>query len=117
MRTWGRVFAEDGSWTWVQINTTPTGANGDVYAVTLVQCLKLNLGESPFYSNLGIPQQPTMISQVYPDYYMNYIQQYFAPNFASLTLSRQTPQPGQPPTYAMNAVYFDGSAPTNPLPT
>jgi hypothetical protein len=51
MRVYGRVTDELGQKTWVQIQTDSDGNNEHVYVTALVQVLKLNLGESPFYAN------------------------------------------------------------------
>ena len=56
MRTYGRVYAEDGSYTWVEVSTDANGFDDMVMLTTLAQVLKLNLGESPFYANFGIPE-------------------------------------------------------------
>lgn len=63
--------------------------NGDTYVwlTTLIQCLKLVLGESPFYANYGIPAQQAVIQQVFPDYYVAQTQSQFTPYFASLIIS------------------------------
>ena len=93
MRTWGRVGT-----TWVEVTTDANGFNDAVMLTTLIQTLKLNLGESPFYANYGIPAQQTILQQVAPDYYVNYIQSLFAPYFASLSISKTN---SNPPTYAI----------------
>jgi len=107
LRTYGRVYAEDGSYTWVQVSTDANGFNDDVYLTTLVQCLKLNLGESPFYGNYGIPAQPSVVTQVFPDYYAAQTQTQFAPYFASLAITRV--QGSFPPVYQVNVVCHSGS--------
>jgi len=107
MRTWGRITNEDGSKTWVQVSTDANGYNDSVYLTTLAQALKLNLGESPFYANLGIPQMQTIMTQVFPDFYMMNIQTQFAPYFASLTITR-VPN-FSPPKYNVVAVCHSGA--------
>jgi hypothetical protein len=107
MRTWARVNNEDGSKTWTEITTDSNGFNDSVWLSTLAQALKLNLGESPMYANLGIPQYQTVVTQVFPDFYVNQIQQYFSPYFASLTITRR--QGVSPPIYDVNAVCHTGA--------
>lgn len=107
MRTWGRVYSEDGSYVWQEVSTDANGFNDDVYLTTLVQALKLNLGESPFYANVGIPQYQTIVTQVFPDFYVSQIQTQFAPNFASLTITRVLGS--FPPVYNVNAVCHSGA--------
>ncbi|MBR8147079.1 hypothetical protein [Burkholderia vietnamiensis] len=107
MRTWGRIHNQDGSYRWVAVTTDANGYNDNVYLTTLCQVLKLNLGESPFYANYGIPAQQTVVTQVFPDYYAMVTQQQFAPYFASLAIVRE---PGSfPPVYNIQAVAHSGA--------
>ncbi|MDR6421266.1 hypothetical protein J2801_003554 [Paraburkholderia phenoliruptrix] len=107
MRTYGRIQNEDGSKTWVVVETDANGYSDNVYLTTLVQCLKLNLGESPIYANYGIPQYQTIITQVMPDYYVMQTQTQFSQYFASLTISRV--QGSFPPVYQVNATCHNGA--------
>lgn len=107
MRTWGRVANEDGTKTWVEVATDANGFDDNCWLTTLAQALKLNLGESPFNANLGIPQYQTIVTQVLPDFYVNQIQQQFAPYFASLTITRVAN--AFPPAYQVNAVCHSGA--------
>ena len=107
MRTWGRQYSENGTYQWVEVLPDANGYEDNIWLTTLVQALKLNLGESPFYANLGIPQQQTIVTQVYPDFYVSQIQQYFAPRFASLTIFRVPAS--FPPVYQVNAVCHSGA--------
>lgn len=88
MRTYGRTYNPDGSYQWIVIETDSNGFNDGVYVTTLAQVLKLNLNESPFYSNYGVPQYQTIMTQVFPDYYVTMTQTQFAQYFASLTVTR-----------------------------
>ena len=105
MRTYGRIVNPDGSKTWVEVQTDSQGYNDYVWITTLIQCLKLNLGESPFYSNYGIPAHPTIVQQVFPDYYVSATQQQFSPYFANLAISRI---PISTPTYRVNITTQQG---------
>ena len=91
----------------MEVSTDANGYSENVYLTTLAQVFKLNLGESPFYSNYGIPQYQTIQTQVMPDYYAMMTQTQFAPYFASLTISRV--QSSSAPVYNVNAVTFSGS--------
>lgn len=82
---------------------------------TLAQVLKLNLGESPFYANYGIPQVQTILTQVFPDYYVMQTQSQFASFFASLTISRLPAT--LPPEYNVQAVTNYGSVLGANIPT
>jgi hypothetical protein len=107
MRAWGRITHEDGTKTWVQVSTDANGYNDNVYLTALCQALKLNLGESPFYANVGIPQYQTIATQVFPDFYVQAIQQQYAQYFASLAIVRV---PGSfPPQYNVSVVCHSGA--------
>ncbi len=115
MRTYGRLTNPDGSKTWVEVSTDANGFNDLVYLTTLAQVLKLNLGESPFFANYGIPAHQTVVTQVFPDYYVMQTQAQFAPYFASLSIIRV---PGSfPPAYNATAVTHSGSILTAEIPT
>lgn len=89
MRTYGRVAGR-----WVVVETNAEGFDDYVWVTTLCQTLLLNLGESPFYGNYGIPAKPSVVQQVFPDYYVAVTQQQFASHFASLLVSKQQfPEP------------------------
>lgn len=107
MRTYGRVYDEFGGYKWVEVDTLPNGNNDRVWLTTLIQCLKLNLGESPFFANYGIPAHPAIIQQIFPDFYVSRTQQQFAPYFASLIITK-VPNTEEP-TYNVNAVLNDGT--------
>lgn len=88
MRLYGRIYNQDGSYIWVEVSTQSDGSDGYVYTTNLVQCLKLVLGESPFYANYGIPAQVSVIQQIFPDYYVTQTQQQFSQFFTSLIISK-----------------------------
>ena len=108
MRTYGRVTNADGSKTWVEVDTDADGFNDNVYLTTLVQTLKLNLGESPIFANYGIPAQQSVVTQVFPDFYAAMTQQQFAPYFASLSIQRV--QGSTPPVYNVTATCHSGAS-------
>jgi hypothetical protein len=101
MRTYGR----DSDGTWVKIATAADGSNDLVYLTTLIQVFLLNLNESPFYGNYGIPAHPSVVTQVFPDFYMIYTQQKFAQYFASLIVSKES---NPEPTYLVNVTTHQG---------
>jgi hypothetical protein len=91
MRTYGRTRdVLTGKKKWWIITTDANGYNDSVWLTTLAQVCKLNLGESPFFANYGIPAHPSVVLQIFPDFYMVRTQQQFAPFFASLII---TPTP------------------------
>jgi hypothetical protein len=112
MRSYGRTYDASGKPTWVIVETDANGADDYVWLLTLIQVLKLNLNESPFYAQYGIPARESVMQQVLPDFYTYFTQQQFAPRFASLTITKdalQTP-PGQAPTptYRVNVTFNSG---------
>ena len=111
MRTYGRIKDSDGNYTqWVEVSQEATGNFESGYATTLIQVLKLSLGESPFYANYGIPAQRSVIQQVFPDYYVTITQQQFAKYFASLTISKVQ---STDPVYNVDIVTTYGTKITN----
>lgn len=108
MRTYGRTTDEFGNKTWQVVTTDPaTGLDDLVWVTTLIQCLKLAPGESPFYGNYGVPAQTSVITQILPDYYVALTQRQFASRFASLIVSRVNGAPE--PTYTVNVITHVGT--------
>ena len=89
----------------MEVVTDPNGQNDQIYLTTMIQVLKLNLGESPFYANYGIPAQQDVVQQIFPDYYVSLVQQQFAQYFASLQIMRTSTTP---PTYLVNLITHNG---------
>ncbi len=106
MRTYGRIYAPDGSYTWQEVQTDNAGHEDYIWITTLIQCLKLSIGESPFYANYGIPAQRSLIQQVFPDFYVHQTQRQFAPRFASLLVSKIT---SPTPIYNVNVITNQGT--------
>jgi hypothetical protein len=79
-----------------------------VMLTTLAQCLKLNLGESPFWADWGIPAYASIVTQVNPDLHMALMQQRFAPYFMTLMLQKMSDvvdDAGRPaPYYAITII-------------
>lgn len=109
MRTYGRLTDSNGNVTWQVIETDANGFNDNVYLTALCQTLKLNIGESPFYANSGIPQYQTIMTQTYPDFYVMRTQQQYSAAFASLTVNRVAQQNTPDPLYNIVAVTQTGS--------
>jgi hypothetical protein len=117
LRTYARVLQPDGvTLVWVEVTTDSNGFNDWVFITALIQEIKLNLGESPFWGNRGIPAFPSVVQQIAPDYYMTLIQQRYAPFFLNLTIARALPNPSDPfdaverpvPTYQINITTHSG---------
>ena len=114
MRVYGRVPVDPanpgGDRRWVVVETDVNGFNDAVHLTALAQTLKLNLMESPFWGNFGIPARQSVMSQVMPDYYAALTQQYYSQFFASLTIAKQAIDVAQPtPTYDIFAITHSGA--------
>lgn len=107
MRVWGRVYDEFGNYTWTEVTTDTNGQNDAVYLTALAQVIQLNLKESPFYGNFGIPAVASVQNQVPPNYWAMRIQQQYSAFFASLTIIPATV--AQEPTYYVQAVTHSGA--------
>lgn len=112
MRTYGRVYTSPSTYVWQEVQTDPNGLDDYVYLTGLVQEIKLNLGESPFWANRGIPAGPSVVQQVAPDYYVMLMQQRYAPFFLNLTIVKVqggVDSKGKPaPTYRINVTSHYG---------
>lgn len=106
MRTYGRVYDADGNPTWVEVSTDEAGHDDYVWITTLIQCLKLNIGESPFFANYGIPAQRSLIQQIFPDFYVAQTQRQFTQYFTSLLVSKV---PSRTPIYNINLITQQGT--------
>lgn len=107
MRTYGRTHDSAGNPTgWVVIETDDQGHSDYVWATTVAQTILLNLGESPIYGNYGMPAHQTIMSQVYPDYYITQIQQQYSQYFASLSIQRVE---ATYPSYKINIMTHQGT--------
>lgn len=115
MRTFGRVYSvppsdvSPGVYKWVVVETESNGSNDYVWLTTLIQCLKLQTNESPFYANYGLPAQRSIIQQIAPDFDVMKTQSQFSQYFASLIIARQLSSFGEPPTYNVNVVLNNGT--------
>jgi hypothetical protein len=92
---------------WVMVQTDANGFDDWVWVTTLIQVLKLNLNESPFYAEDGLPAKQSIIQQVAPDFYIARIQQKYAQHFASLLISRV---PATTPTYNVQVTTNQGAS-------
>lgn len=115
MRTYGRITNPDGTKTWKVVTTDANGFDDAVWLTTLAQVIQLNLGESPFFANFGLPAQQSVIQQVQPDFYMARIQQQFAQYFASLTIAKV--QGANHPTYRVAVTTNQGAKIIVDVPT
>jgi hypothetical protein len=123
MRVYGRIVPDPlypDRKKWVEITTDDNGFNDMVYLTNMIQVIRLNLGESPFFSNWGIPAHASVMTQIAPDYYMTLIQQRFAPNFTLCILTNlpnRFDEDGRPaPSYQYNIVTKYGAVLTGVIP-
>jgi hypothetical protein len=109
MRVYGRTTDELGNKSWVVIQTDSAGNNEYVYVTALVQVLKLNLGESPFYGNFGIPARQSVMQQLAPDFYVAFIQSQYSQYFASLIIYKAAAVFPPRPTYNISVLMTTGT--------
>jgi len=107
MRTYGRIKSDPfgDKDTWVMVTTDSNGFNDHVYLTALAQTLLLNLNESPFFANYGIPAKNSVMQQVFPDFNSVFTQQQYAKFFASLLISRRN---GPTPVYDIQVITHAG---------
>lgn len=108
MRTYGRVTdPTTGRKSWVVVSTDAAGSNDYVMLTTLCQVLLLNLNESPFFANYGLPAKASVDQQIPPDFYVARTQQQFSSFFSSLIISKV---PGtRDPTYKVDVITNQGT--------
>jgi hypothetical protein len=85
-----------------------------VWITTVIQTLKLNLGESPFFANFGIPAHTSLMQQIAPDYYAAFTQQTYGQYFSSLIISRE--QGATVPTYNVSITTNQGITLSSSIP-
>ena len=115
MRVWGRVLNK-----WVEVSTDANGNSDYVYVTALIQALKLSLNESPVYANYGLPAQQSIVTQVWPAYYVSLMQSLYSQYFASLVISQVAPQPNanpSNPTYNVAIMLNNGTLVNQTVPT
>ena len=105
-----RTYGKNAQGQWVEVTETSY-----VWLATLVQTLRLNLVESPFYATYGIPAQDSVMGQIAPDAAINKTQAQYAPYFANLTVVKQNNVPN--PTYSISAIFQNGTTFQTTVPT
>jgi hypothetical protein len=123
MRVYGRIVPDilyPNKKRWVEVTTDENGFNDMVYLTNMIQVIKLNLHESPFWSDWGIPAHTSVMTQIAPDFYMNLIQQRFAQYFMLLMLTNlpnRVDEDGRPaPAYQYNVITQYGAVLTDEIP-
>ena len=102
MRTYGKING-----VWSKVETDANNHDDYVWITTLINNLKLVLGEAPKFAKNGIPVQDSLVTQVFPDYYVAQIQQQFAPHFFSLKIYKTQ---SKTPTYNIDLITSKGTA-------
>lgn len=112
MRVWARQYTDEYNYTWVKVETDPSGYNDAVYLSAFAQALQLQPQESPFYAEYGIPSIQAVHSNVTPDMNVYFMQQKYAPNFISLQVIPSHTQGTNGtinPVYNVTAITHTGS--------
>ena len=105
MRAYGRVTDELGNKRWVIVQTDDQGNNQYVLVTALIQVLLLNLNESPFFGNYGIPAKNSVLQQIAPDFYILFTQQAYAGYFANLVITKESQQAAYEKTGRPTPIY------------
>ena len=90
MRIHGRQLNADGTKTWVTLDTENGDSLDAIYVLWLIQTLKLNTLESPYYPGAGMPIYQAMQNTFYPDSRIAKIQANFSQYFSYLSITRLT---------------------------
>ncbi len=98
----------------MEVTTDANGFNSAVMITALAQTLKLNLNESPFYADWGIPAHQSVMTRVFPDYYVKLTQQRYSTQFASLNVV-SVPDPPNP-HYLFNLITQQGAMVSGTIP-
>lgn len=105
-RVWGRTNNGVAPYQWVAVTPDANGQSSYLNITWLIQVLKLNLGESPLYANYGIPAQQSVITQIFPDYYVQQVQTQFSQFFAQLSITKV---PSSSPVYNVSIITLEGT--------
>ncbi|UMM63143.1 hypothetical protein [Aristophania vespae] len=103
MRVWTRQFQSDGTRKWVAV----TGNQAII--AWLQNNLLLQLGESPFYADKGLPVTQSLISRIWPDYYLNQLQEFFRDYVSTIQITRDTSVVNDGLSYKILVIFKDGS--------
>jgi hypothetical protein len=102
LRVYGRVTdILTGKKTWEVVTTDRQGFNDHVHITALAQVLLLNLNESPFFGNFGIPAKSSVMQQIAPDFNVSFTQQQYAGFFAALLVGKE------PDPVNAEAIHYD----------
>lgn len=103
MRVWTRVRQSDGTRRWQAVD-------GDQANIAWLQnALLLQLGEAPFNAEWGLPIRDTLVTQVWPDYYVNLTKQRFRDTFPMLQITRERNGKQADLGYSVRALLNDGT--------
>ena len=105
MRIYGRKRNSDGTLSWVTIDTQQGATDDQVYVLWLIQSLKLNTLESPYWPSSGVPMWQAMQNTFYPDSSIADIQAAFSQYFTYLSITRTS---APDPTYSVLVVTKSG---------
>jgi len=109
MRIHGRLLNPDGTKTWVTLDTAKGDSIDTIYVLWLVQTLKLNTLESPYWPDWGVPIWQVMQNTFYPDSSIAKIQANFSQYFSYLSIARV---PNPDPYYSVTVITKNGTTKT-----
>lgn len=103
MRVWTRQHQPDGTQQWKSVD------NKQASIAWLQNALLLQLGESHFWADWGLPVTQNIVTQIWPDYYVNLTQNRFSDYFASLRITHDSTSTEDNPVYQVAAIFPDGT--------
>ncbi|QDH14162.1 hypothetical protein E3E12_08125 [Formicincola oecophyllae] len=105
MRVWTRQWQPGGKRRWVA-----TTGNQALIA-WLQNALLLELGESPFHVDWGIPVTNSLVTRIWPTFYLEQTVGRFRDYFASLQVAPTAGADTEngPPDYTISAIFTDGT--------
>lgn len=101
MRIHGRKINPDGTKTWVTYDTAAGDPIDAIYVVWLIQALKMNTLESPFWPGWGVDIWQSLQNTFYPDSSIANMQAEFSQYFSFLSITRQS---DPDPHYAVSVI-------------
>ncbi len=102
-RVWG---LKAGAWT--AFETDSSGSDDLPNLIWLQNALLLNTNESPFYADWGIPVRRTLITGIFPGYYVALTQNRFSKYFASCVITQATSTVVTNISYSVNVTTKSG---------
>lgn len=115
LRTYGRQENIDSPYgsDWVVVKSVNEDDEA-VWFTDFLQALQLNLGDSPFFANIGISHESVFQRNIPPDVDLLNLINYYSQFFESITADKDTSQ--YDPVYIIRVKFFSGGIETIKIP-